>query len=362
MNDLVTDPTGGTRKEAGIKDVLGKVWRGSEAHPFATTAGRAAMLGLGGYGAGRLGSYIFGKDKYNGHRVGLAGAAALMPLAGLGNYGRMGTSIKRKLLGRDRPNPNAGLQEDGSGFTNRVSNSANMLRLGETEGRSSMPGVLSKHKYMREAMNDTDASARNRANKMLGNEHSYGPRTPGEFGMSPETYMKRTYGMDIGSPRDELMDEVNAGIKFPKSGELRIALIKTAFKLKVGEKRASMGLTGYDGPAYTTFLPPSMTHDAGRTFSKNYTMAEIDRDENMGPAAKARAMDIVGRAGGSGKTGLISGTQIAEGVVGLGIGFGAANLFGKVLSATFSGISPIVQRRLSQVGAVAGMLKNTGIL
>ena len=90
-------------------------------------------------------------------------------------------------------------------------------------------------------------------------------------------------------------------------------------------------------------------------------MSQIENDPYLAPQEKARALMHLDNASG-GRPGLITVNDITKAVVGAGIGYASANLFGRVLGGLFGGLSPQTQRSIQQGGAVAGLLVNTGAL
>lgn len=108
---------------------------------------------------------------------------------------------------------------------------------------------------------------------------------------------------------------------------------------------------------YDTFVPPGYQ----QTIAAHYTASQIENDPYLAPQEKARALMHIENASG-GRPGLISTHDITKAVVGAGIGYASANLFGRVLGGLFGGLSPQTQRSMQQVGAVAGLLVNTGAL
>lgn len=144
----------------------------------------------------------------------------------------------------------------------------------------------------------------------------------------------------------------------------------------------------YDIPtlerALVTGMPPSMAKIPGsdeglasallRPFYKEQSVKEayvpafpgtqniIMADPILSPYEKAVAVQSVANAlEQSDKQGLFTVGDLVRGAIGAGLGYGGARLAGTLLGRTF-GLSPNVQKRIGQVGAVGGILANTGIL
>jgi hypothetical protein len=93
----------------------------------------------------------------------------------------------------------------------------------------------------------------------------------------------------------------------------------------------------------------------------NLTKREVFADPALTFYEKADISRIMDEASQTGKQGIISSGDIARGVVGAGLGYTGANLFGKVFGSVFGGLSPKSQRIIQNTGALAGLLRNTGI-
>jgi len=317
MSNTIIDSSRDTDKQAGLGSWLGKLWQGTN-NPYTSTLGRALLLGGAGYGAGRLGAAVLDKDKkYDANRIGMATALGLMPLALHGNGGKLWWNLK----GKHAP----GVSKMGNPYEN-------------------MPITA-------------DSTAADRANKMLGEKSQY----PNWYNALPTMeQLKNPTPVQPGSPvYANSQPDIPVSIKMSAHKALRRTLRKKAFVLKLQEKRAALdyGESGIGG-SFATFLPPESVNYG---IPARYTMQQLDADPYMGPASKARLKALIER-GSSGKSGLISWGDIARGAVGTGIGYGTAALAGKTLGAIYGGVSPIVQRRLQQAGAVAGLLSGTGIL
>ena len=88
----------------------------------------------------------------------------------------------------------------------------------------------------------------------------------------------------------------------------------------------------------------------------------IMNDPVMSPYEKAVAMQSVANAlAQSDKKGMFTVGDLVRGAIGAGLGYGGARVAGKLLGFSF-GLSPSAQKRLGQIGAIGGLLGNTGIL
>jgi hypothetical protein len=123
----------------------------------------------------------------------------------------------------------------------------------------------------------------------------------------------------------------------------------------------SASLTGYHdlGPIPT----PQYGAAGGFGTPVHTSIGEIARDPYLNPFQKARAATILQGANDTGgRTGVVSKGDIARAAVGYGVGYAAGTLFAKTVDGIFGGLSHKTRKRLSQVGGVAGLLKNTGVL
>ncbi len=90
------------------------------------------------------------------------------------------------------------------------------------------------------------------------------------------------------------------------------------------------------------------------------TKREVLADPNLTFYEKANIHRIMNEAS-NGRSGFINSTDITRGVIGAGLGAVGAGLFGKVFSSVFGGLSSKSQRILQGTGALAGLLRNTGV-
>jgi hypothetical protein len=91
----------------------------------------------------------------------------------------------------------------------------------------------------------------------------------------------------------------------------------------------------------------------------SYTRGQLMRDNFMSSDEKVRAMMALDLPQ---KSGLVSWNDVARGAVGAGLGYVGGDLFGRALSVFFGRMEPKTQRTLQNAGAVAGVLRNTGVL
>ena len=102
--------------------------------------------------------------------------------------------------------------------------------------------------------------------------------------------------------------------------------------------------------------PASITYNVPVTLTKREVLA----DPALTFYEKADIHRIMDQAS-FGDGGFINTKDITRGVVGAGLGAAGAGLFGKVFGSVFGGLSPKSQRIVQGTGALAGLLRNTGI-
>lgn len=87
----------------------------------------------------------------------------------------------------------------------------------------------------------------------------------------------------------------------------------------------------------------------------------VENDPTLGVTQRAHAMQLINEAAAGRKTGLISAGDIARAAVGMGLGGATGYLAGKALAGFFN-LSAGTRKRLTQIGMLAGLLKNTGVI
>ena len=97
-------------------------------------------------------------------------------------------------------------------------------------------------------------------------------------------------------------------------------------------------------------------------FSYNPTIAAttLINDEGLTPAQKAVTLDMLAKATSKSPGFGFTTNDLVRAGIGAGLGYGAATVTGKILGAVF-GLSPSSQRKLSNIGAVGGLLRATNI-
>lgn len=101
---------------------------------------------------------------------------------------------------------------------------------------------------------------------------------------------------------------------------------------------------------------PAMNQYTGVAEATGAVMA----DTSMDPYQKALAITVIQEAAGDKPHGLVTTSDLVRGAVGLGLGYTAGSLFGKVLGAVGT-LPPTTQKTLARVGAIGGLLRATGI-
>jgi len=89
----------------------------------------------------------------------------------------------------------------------------------------------------------------------------------------------------------------------------------------------------------------------------------IYADPAMSVSEKVRTLGYMSRATHGQDSGLLSnpGRKLFGGMLGAGLGYGAAAMGSKVMGAVF-GLRPQAQSTLSRIGAVAGLLRGAGVI
>jgi hypothetical protein len=106
---------------------------------------------------------------------------------------------------------------------------------------------------------------------------------------------------------------------------------------------------------------PGMGVVANDQIALGTAMNTVLVDPGLDIAQRAIAINALSNAAKNQDRGLISTGDLVRGAIGTGIGYAAGTLLGKTLGAVFS-LPASTQRRLSQIGAVGGLVNALGIL
>jgi hypothetical protein len=96
-------------------------------------------------------------------------------------------------------------------------------------------------------------------------------------------------------------------------------------------------------------------------FPVNQAISTVLTDTGLNTVQRVLAIKAIGEAAQKKQDSLITSADLVRGAVGAGVGYGVATMFGKTLGAVF-GLPAQTQRRLSQMGAVGGLLNGIGVL
>ena len=99
-------------------------------------------------------------------------------------------------------------------------------------------------------------------------------------------------------------------------------------------------------------------------FSVNTAIGQIARDNFLTTSEKndmIRVLNMSSAQSSNPVSGLLSTRDVVRGAIGAGVGSIAAKYIGTVVGGAFGGLSPSTLNRVQNAGAVAGMLRGSGI-
>jgi hypothetical protein len=99
----------------------------------------------------------------------------------------------------------------------------------------------------------------------------------------------------------------------------------------------------------------------GNQFGLGQALSTVLTDTNLSTTQRAVAVKTLTQAAQVSRDNTLNTQDLIRGAVGAGVGYGAATLLGKTLGAVF-GLPSNTQQKLSQIGAVGGLLNGLGIL
>ena len=331
-----------------------KGWGG----PVAGAAIKGLAVGLPMYGLTRLGLKATGKDKdWDAHRTALLAGLAGGLGAGAMDWSQMGENFQNApggvLKGLKNLNKDPGtFAQQPEGYPGKVTAAVTNLFGKKGDYNGSMRGTQGGSVASAEGGN-WDGAAKDMHTKasdqiteiMSGIRHRLD-------GSKPKGDTEMYASSDSGGPIKPSPEMVSGNVVKEALARVRKYLGTVPISKKADYDNESGGYMDYD-----TFVPPGYQ----QTIPAHYTMSQIENDPYLAPQEKARAMMHLDNASG-GRPGLITVNDITKAVVGAGIGYASANLFGRVLGGLFGGLSPQTQRSMQQGGAIAGLLVNTGAL